>query len=92
MNVDASNGAVAIFLPRLFNGLISIRQSHGSTKFSPEVSVHLTTFNDINRVHKCFIGSYSAILTGQEWQGDEVVINARNGGIKVYYEDENPER
>ncbi|KAG5719100.1 hypothetical protein E4T56_gene2102 [Termitomyces sp. T112] len=88
LNVDASNGAVAIFLPRPFNGLLSIRQSHGRTKFSPEVSMHLTTFSDIERMHRCFIGDYSAIMEGQEWQGDEVVIDARNGSVNVHYEGE----
>ncbi|KAG6873334.1 hypothetical protein C0995_000193 [Termitomyces sp. Mi166 len=88
LNIDASNGPVAIYLPRSFNGLLTIRQAHGGTKFSYEVLTHLTTFSDVDRMYRCFIGDYSAIVEGQEWQGDEIEIDARNGGVKVHYDDE----
>lgn len=92
LNIEAYNGPVTIYLPRAFNGLLSIKQSHGSTKFSHEVSMHLVTFNDVDRMHKCFIGDFPALKEGEKWQGDEIVIDARNGSVKVHYEDEVEDR
>ncbi|KAG6879624.1 hypothetical protein C0992_000459 [Termitomyces sp. T32_za158] len=88
LSIEASNGPVTLYLPRPFNGFLSIRQSHGNTKFSHEVLTHLTTFSDVDRMHRCFVGDFSAVQEGQEWQGDEVVIDARNGSVKVHYEEE----
>ncbi|KAG6909014.1 hypothetical protein DXG01_002400 [Tephrocybe rancida] len=89
LKMDASNGPIYLYLPRSFNGLLSIKTSNGNSKFSAQASTHLTTFSDVSDTHKGFIGDYSAIVEGEEWDGDEIVADARNGPVKVYYDDEN---
>ncbi|KAG6865379.1 hypothetical protein C0991_003082 [Blastosporella zonata] len=88
MKVEASNGPVYIYIPRSFNGLVSVTRWNGNSKFSTQVSTNLTTFSDVNKTYKCFIGDHSAIAEGGEWEGDEVVVDARNGSVKVHYDDE----
>ncbi|GLB38964.1 hypothetical protein LshimejAT787_0601260 [Lyophyllum shimeji] len=88
LNIFAQNGAVQLHIPRSFHGLLVIKAANGSTKFSPETTVHLTTFSEVDRTRRCFIGDYSELTDGEEWQGDEVVVEARNGGVKVQYDDE----
>lgn len=61
---------------------------NGSTKFSAEASTELTTFSDINRTRRSFIGDFSEWTDQESWTGDEVVVDARNGTVKVQFDDE----
>ncbi|KAG6864150.1 hypothetical protein C0991_012005 [Blastosporella zonata] len=88
LKVEAANGAVNIYVPRSFNGLVSVTRWNGSSKFSASVGTNVTAFSDIDKTYKCFIGDYSSIVDGEEWKGDEVVVEARNGSVKLYYVDE----
>lgn len=90
INAYASNGSVNIHLPRSFRGLLSIRTSNGSSKFSAEASGHLTTFSDVDGTRRCFIGDYSDMT--DSWEGDEVVAEAKNGSVKIVYDDEEQEK
>lgn len=91
-NIFAQNGAVHVHIPRSFHGLLTIKTWNGSTKFSPETTVHLTTFSEVDRTRRCFIGDYSELTDDGEWQGDEVIVEARNGSVKVQYDDEVQEK
>ncbi|KAG5641917.1 hypothetical protein DXG03_003963 [Asterophora parasitica] len=86
LNISASNGSVHIHLPRSFHGLLVLKTWNGSVKFSPESLEPLTTFSDVDKTRRCFIGDYSEMT--DEWQGDEVFVEARNGSVKLYYDDE----
>ncbi|KAG6830227.1 hypothetical protein H0H92_001667 [Tricholoma furcatifolium] len=88
LKIDASNGSVQIYIPRSFNGLLSLKLSNGSTKFSTQLSNNLTTFSDVDKIHKCFIGDFSTIVEGEEWSGDEIIVEAGNGSLKMWYDDE----
>ncbi|KAF8067928.1 hypothetical protein FPV67DRAFT_1165290 [Lyophyllum atratum] len=92
LDIFGYNGAVHIHIPRSFNGLLTIKQWNGSTKFSPEASMHLTTFSEVDKTRRCFIGDYSEMADGEEWQGDEVFVETRNGSVKVHYDDEVQEK
>ncbi|KAF9458399.1 hypothetical protein BDZ94DRAFT_1270843 [Collybia nuda] len=88
LDVLAYNGAVHIYLPRTFHGLLAIKTWNGSTKFSAEASTEITTFSDIDKVHRCFIGDFSEWQDQESWTGDEVTIEAKHGSVKVLYDDE----
>ncbi|KAF5383253.1 hypothetical protein D9615_004907 [Tricholomella constricta] len=90
LNILAFNGSVNVHLPRSFHGLVVVKAWNGNTKFSSESSVHLTTFSDVDKTRRCFIGDYSEMT--DEWQGDEVFIEARNGSVKLQYDDEAQEK
>ncbi|RDB27605.1 hypothetical protein Hypma_003798 [Hypsizygus marmoreus] len=88
INAYSSNGGVSVSLPRSFEGLIGIKTHNGSSKFSAETSAQLTTFSDVNKMRRCFIGDYSKMADNQEWTGDEVAVETYNGSVKLQYVDE----
>ena len=70
---------------------MTLKTTHSSHKFSPDVAAQLTTFSDDHGTCKCFLGDYSAITDGKDWDGDEVNVETSNGQIKVLYQDEGVE-
>ncbi|KAF8157115.1 hypothetical protein B0H34DRAFT_712210 [Crassisporium funariophilum] len=86
----ASNGSIHVQLPRSFRGPIRIKTWNGSTHFSDVVQGDLTPFSEIDRIQRSFLGHFnpSEWDVGAEWEGDELFIEARNGSVKVFYDDE----
>ncbi|KAJ3563674.1 hypothetical protein NP233_g8788 [Leucocoprinus birnbaumii] len=86
---NSANGNIVLRLPRSFQGPIMISLRHGSVKFSDEINQRLTTFGEANGVRHCFVGDFSSWADSRkDWAGDEVVIEAKHGGVKIHYEDE----
>ncbi|TFK41797.1 hypothetical protein BDQ12DRAFT_678516 [Crucibulum laeve] len=89
LRIYCTNGNVQVHLPRSFHGPITLCVRHGSAKFSDDLSMKLTTFGEVNGKRSCFIGDFSSRVNGREgWQGDEVVVEVKNGGVKLQYEDD----
>ncbi|KAF7761902.1 hypothetical protein Agabi119p4_9894 [Agaricus bisporus var. burnettii] len=85
-------GSVTLRLPRSFEGPIMISLRYGSVKFSDEINKHLTTFGEANHVRHCFVGDLSRWHAGSDvdWGGDEIVVEAKYGGVKIQYDDDAP--
>ncbi|KXN82764.1 hypothetical protein AN958_02203 [Leucoagaricus sp. SymC.cos] len=87
----SANGNIALRLPRSFQGPIVISLRHGSVKFSDGIDQHLTTFGEANHVRHCFVGDFSRWADSRkDWSGDELIIEARHGGVRISYEDDAP--
>lgn len=42
-------------------------------------------------IYRCFIGDFSQ-WTEDGWEGDELIVEAKNGGVKLQFDDEYLER
>jgi hypothetical protein len=78
---------VRVQLPRTFHGPLVLTVTHGSVKFSDALSRHLTTFGEADGTRRCFVGDFSGWRAGG-WKGDEVVVEASHGSVKVVWEDD----
>jgi hypothetical protein len=87
ITAHAGNGHIHLRIPRSFTGPLSITTPNGSAKFSREVNAAITTFSEIT-TRRCFMGDYSAWREGEPWTGDEIVVEAKNGSLKLQYVDE----
>jgi hypothetical protein len=83
---NGSNGSVHIRIPRSFQGPITATAHSGSVIFSEQITANLTTFDGVDSTRRSFVGDLSQWT--DNWQGDEVVAETRNGGVKVQYDDE----
>ncbi|KAF8957386.1 hypothetical protein BDZ97DRAFT_1846538 [Flammula alnicola] len=86
----SANGRVSVYLPRSFHGPIRVKTMNGSVRFSNSVQTLLTSFSDIDRTQRSFLGHFdpSEWEEGAEWTGDELSVDAFNGSVKVYFDDE----
>lgn len=82
-------------LPRSFNGPVTITTKYGTVRFSEGLSSRLTHFGESKYTQRYFLGDWassqykrgSSTLT---WQGDELVIDAKHGAVKVAQVDDAP--
>ncbi|TFK65124.1 hypothetical protein BDN72DRAFT_801467 [Pluteus cervinus] len=85
-------GTIQARLPRSFTGLIFISTRHGGVKFSDSLQSQLTPFGEMKNERQYFLGDLSTWTDpNSEWVGDELVLTATYGPIKVAYEDGNGE-
>ncbi|KAF8918864.1 hypothetical protein CPB85DRAFT_1279114 [Mucidula mucida] len=89
LDVSSQNGGVRVYIPRDFQGPIAITHGNGSVKLSDQVAAATSAFTDVNKVTRCFIGDLRLWKEG-DWDGDELIAESRNGGIRVYFNDEPP--
>ncbi|KAF7343858.1 hypothetical protein MSAN_01967100 [Mycena sanguinolenta] len=83
----SSNGSVTLHIPRSFRGPVTIRTSNGSVRFSDSISTHLTTFSEVKKTRRCFIGDYTDWTDQPEgWIGDELDLETSNGTVKLQYD------
>jgi hypothetical protein len=85
--MNAHNGHINLCIPRSFQGPLSLTTYHGSVRFSPGIEAAATTFSDM-RTRKCFVGDYSTWRDGETWIGDAAVVEAKNGSVRVFFDDE----
>ncbi|KAJ6503879.1 hypothetical protein C8R45DRAFT_1209439 [Mycena sanguinolenta] len=87
ITAKSSNGAVTLHLPRSFRGPVTIRTSNGSVRFSDSIEEDLTTFSEVKKTRRCFIGEYSD-WTEQPggWVGDELDLETSNGTVRLQYD------
>ena len=49
----------------------------------------MTTFSEVDKTTRSFVGDFSPWIEGEdEWKGDEVILETKNGSVKVHYDDE----
>jgi hypothetical protein len=93
LTISSRDGAVTLYLPRSFRGLLTITRRDGSVRVSESLAQQVTMLSDANHTRRCFVGDFSVwpqseAEDGQKWHGDEVVVNVRDGRFKVQYENE----
>lgn len=87
---SSANGNINLYLPRSFQGLASFKTSNGSVRLSSAVKALETQFSDVDRTQRSFIGHFDPSEWAHEakWTGDELYVEANNGNMKVYFNDE----
>lgn len=81
---------MTIHLPRSFRGPVSLHTKNGSIRLSAPIQTNSTQFSDLGGVQRSFLGPFDAseFTSGQGWDGDELVVEGANGGIRIVYDDE----
>lgn len=89
LNVTGRHGSINIWLPRTFQGPMTIYSRHGSVKFSNALSERMGLCNEIDHSRRCFVGDLS-LFNGEEdnWKGDELNVKTEHAGVKVWFVDE----
>jgi hypothetical protein len=88
LNVIGQHGAINIWLPRTFQGPMTIYSRHGSVKFSDEVSERMGLRNEIDYTRQCFVGDLSLFSDKGGWEGDEINVKTEHSGVKVRFVNE----
>ncbi|KAJ7031726.1 hypothetical protein C8F04DRAFT_1109558 [Mycena alexandri] len=87
LRVETSNAPVVLRLPRSFCGPVTLRTRYAPVNFSDALSANLTTFNEIDNTHRCFIGDFAEWAEHPEaWTGDEVNVETSSGTIRLKYD------
>ncbi|PPQ94403.1 hypothetical protein CVT25_002491 [Psilocybe cyanescens] len=86
----SANGNINIYVPRSFQGPVSVKLRNGNLRFSETVKASVTQFSEMNGMQRSFIGDFdaNAIQNAGEWAGDTLSLESRNGSVKVYFDDE----
>ena len=88
MTVSSWNGGTTLYLPRSFCGPMTTTTGNGSTKTSPALSAQTTLLSESSRVRRAFVGDMHACGFARDpagWTGDELVIDSKNGSVKLMY-------
>jgi hypothetical protein len=89
LNATSKNGSTYVYLPRSFEGFMTLSSKNGSVVVSDAMSSRMITFSDVSSTLRCFVGGKGKWDTGgDEWSGDEVVASTCSGKVKVCYVDE----
>ena len=89
ITAKADNCSITLYVPRSFQGLMSLSSKNGSIVFSEQFSQRVTTFSDMSSTRRCFVGDLGSwVEQDSEWSGDEVVVCSHNGKVRVLYIDE----
>ncbi|KAG8864068.1 hypothetical protein FRB96_006941 [Tulasnella sp. 330] len=97
LKLQAQNGGVTAQIPSDFEGPLTFQIKNGSLKFSEAVLRRVAHQSQSETAGKAFIGDWSTsgyAGLGDEveaWGGDEIILSAENGVIKIEYADESPE-
>ncbi|KAH9477582.1 hypothetical protein JR316_0009804 [Psilocybe cubensis] len=86
----SANGSLNIYIPRSFQGPVSVSLRNGSLRYSESVRGLVTQFSELNGAQRSFIGDFdaNAIRDAGDWAGDAIWLESRNGSIKVFFDDE----
>ncbi|KAH7921839.1 hypothetical protein BV22DRAFT_1131929 [Leucogyrophana mollusca] len=88
LDIYARDGRVTVLLPRSFHGpLLLTSRSSNSVILSDAILEKSTPLSTLDRTRRFFVGPTSEV-TGQDWHGDELKVEARDGKIRVRYIDE----
>ncbi|KAH7909844.1 hypothetical protein BJ138DRAFT_181534 [Hygrophoropsis aurantiaca] len=88
LDILARDGRVTVLLPRSFHGpLLLTCRSGNSVILSESIQEKCTPLSTVQRTRRFFVGD-TAVASGDDWDGDELKIEARDGKIRVRYLDE----
>jgi hypothetical protein len=87
---SSANGRINLYLPRSFQGPASFKTCNGSVRLSSAMKASETQFSDVDRTQRSFIGHFDPSAWAHEgkWTGDELYVEAKNGNMNVYFDDE----
>ncbi|KAI0249761.1 hypothetical protein BJV78DRAFT_639611 [Lactifluus subvellereus] len=94
IDVKSLNGAIMITIPRSFRGQLTLHTDNGSVHLSSTLAPRAATLSNLDGTRTFFVGerpSGGRWHTGASKDGeevDEVVGWAKNGSVKVSYDDE----
>ncbi|KJA15295.1 hypothetical protein HYPSUDRAFT_48522 [Hypholoma sublateritium FD-334 SS-4] len=90
ISTSSANGRVFVYIPRSFQGLVRAEIRNGSLRYSSDVQALLTPLSDFNRTQRAFIGHLdtSKLENNAEWTGDELIVRAANGNVRISFDDE----
>ncbi|KAJ6574467.1 hypothetical protein B0H19DRAFT_986091 [Mycena capillaripes] len=87
LKAQTAHGGITVHVPRTFRGPVTVRTPHGQLHFAGELSAAVTTFNEVDYTHRCFIGDFSDWADHPEnWVGDELNIETSIGNVKLRYD------
>jgi hypothetical protein len=85
MKVESKKGAIAVYLPQSFCGLLTL-SSKGSIDFSDLVSAQVAVLSHVDTKKQCFIGNVADSLQGiYQWSGDELEVTSGSGNVGIFY-------
>ncbi|KAF7985463.1 hypothetical protein HWV62_5221 [Athelia sp. TMB] len=84
--VIAKYGSATLWLPRDFQGLVSIYTLYGHVKISQQFQEHVTLRHEADHTQRLFLGDLTALQDGTV--RDEVHVMAEHGGVRVRFLDE----
>lgn len=90
ISCSSTYGNVNLYVPRSFRGPINVLVGNGSVRFSDAMKPLVTLFSDIDGMQKSFLGDFDAdsIQSAGEWAGDTLSAEARNGSVRIFFDDE----
>ncbi|KIJ63813.1 hypothetical protein HYDPIDRAFT_133689 [Hydnomerulius pinastri MD-312] len=87
LDIFARDGRVTVLLPRSFHGPLNLKARHHGHALSDGLLRSSTSLGTADHTSRYFVGDFSA-ASGQQWKGDELRVETRDGKIKVRYIDE----
>jgi len=91
LTATAPHGSVKLDLPRTFTGLLVLGTRHGSVKLSEALLQHATQLSQLGDARRYFVGDFG-LLGDQQWEGDQVEVEAVHGSVRLRYVDEGEEQ
>lgn len=89
LNVTGCHGSINVWLPRTFQGPMTVYSRHGSVKFSDDISERMSLCNEIDHSRRCFVGDLSLLNEEQGgWTGDEVHVKTEHAPVRIKFMDE----
>ena len=82
----AAHGTVRLAIPHSFQGLLSLSTNHGNISLDETLVQNATQLSQLGTTRRYFVGDFR-LLGEDEWQGDQVEIEAPHGTIGVKYVD-----
>ncbi|KAG8889832.1 hypothetical protein FRB98_002481 [Tulasnella sp. 332] len=94
LTAKSKKGDVTIYLPRDFEGPVTFK--FRGSDFSPALLPKMTLFGRSDRYGTAFVGDWSKFGNGPRgkdgryahWTGDELVVSAKKGLVRICYADE----
>ncbi|KAH7909242.1 hypothetical protein BJ138DRAFT_1155782 [Hygrophoropsis aurantiaca] len=87
LDIYARDGRVTVLLPRSFSGPLKLNSRDGPIVLSDGLLQRSALLSNVDRTRIYFVGDVSN-MSEDNWQGDELNVEARDGKIKVRYVDE----
>ncbi|KAF9269023.1 hypothetical protein L218DRAFT_993957 [Marasmius fiardii PR-910] len=88
LRCQSHNGSVHVAIPRSFHGSLSLSAKHSGVRLSEQVRAEVAVFNDTNGVKRYYIGPLNDPDEAARENEDEVMVECKNGSIRITYSDE----
>ncbi|KAJ7314221.1 hypothetical protein DFH08DRAFT_432889 [Mycena albidolilacea] len=90
VRASSTFGQIRVFLPRTFNGPLTITSSLGAPSLSPELKRACTPISEMGNSRRWFVGDFGA-WEGRSEHGDEALVGTSWGRVWVGYAGEEEE-